>query len=322
MIALTLFLAVFVGIVVGVLGSGGSVLSVPLLAYVGGMDPKQAIAVAHLVVGTTSAVTAIPFMRAGRIQWRTGMVLGGAGLVGAYAGGLLARFVGGTVLLVAFASVVVATGIAMLRRPHGVAAGEDRQPLPVVVGILGGLAIGLISGLVGAGGGVFVVPFLTLAGGLSMSFAVGTSLIVVATNSFAGLGGYLAHVHIDPKVATAFTVVTVIGGQIGAHVHTRIDPHALRTAFGWFALAISSIIFGREINAAAGIAVAALTAFAAAITLVRARLKRRSAVTSSTPSLIRSDQDHKPPEKREAARVRDGDVANRRAQARIEGDQA
>lgn len=308
MFALTLTLALFVGIVVGMLGSGGSVLSVPLLAYVAGMDPKQAIAMAHLVVAVASAVTAIPYMRASRIQWRTGTALGGAGFVGAYAGGLLARFVSGEILLVGFASVVIATGIVMLRRRGAVATGDDRQPPPVVVVVLGGLAIGTVSGLIGAGGGVFVVPFLTLVGGLSISFAVGTSLIVVATNSFAGLGGYLAHVHIDAKVAAAITVVTVIGGQIGARVHTRVDPNVLRKAFGWFALGISSIIFGREINAAAGIAVAALTALAAVITFVRARLKRRAwlgrDIIDSSPNPI--EPGHKPPEKRETSRIRGG----------------
>lgn len=276
MLTLTLVLALFVGITVGVLGGGGSVLSVPLLAFVAGMSAKQAIGVAHLVVGMTSAVTAIPYARAGRIQWRTGAVLGGAGFVGAYVGGLLARFVDGTILLIGFASVVIATGFAMLRRRDGAATGDDRQPLPMVMVIVGGLGIGMVSGLVGAGGGLFVVPFLTLVGGLSMPLAVGTSLIVVATNSFAGLGGYLASVHIDLKMAAAVTAVTVIGGQIGARVHTRVDPNVLRKAFGWFALAISSIIFGREINAAAGVAVAALTALGAAIMLVRRRLKRRA----------------------------------------------
>lgn len=319
-LTLTLILALFVGLTVGVLGGGGSVLSVPLLAYIAGMDAKQAIAVAHLVVATTSAITAIPYARAGHVQWRTGTVLGGAGFVGAYVGGLLARFVSGPILLVGFASIVIATGIAMLHRRHSVAAENDRQPLRVVMVLLGGLTIGTVSGLVGAGGGVFVVPFLTLVGGLSMPLAVGTSLIVVATNSFAGLGGYLAHVHIDMTVAAAVTVITVIGGQIGARVHARVNPEALHKAFGWFALAISSIIFGREINVASGIAVAALTAVVAAITLVRARWKRRTPVgrdlVDSAPDPV--ELGHSRPEEPKTPEVR----SDRHMQAGGDGGRA
>src|SRR6202165_1319131 len=102
MIALTIVLAVFVGISLGLLGGGGSILTVPLLAYVAGLDAKHAIATSLLVVSVTSAVRAISHARAGRVQWRTGLVFGAAGMAGAYAGGLLARSIPGTVLLVGF----------------------------------------------------------------------------------------------------------------------------------------------------------------------------------------------------------------------------
>ena len=95
MIALTVALAVLVGVTLGLLGGGGSILTVPLLAYVAGMDAKQAIATSLLVVGVTSAVGAISHARAGRVQWRTGILFGLAGMVGAYAGGLLSRFIPG-----------------------------------------------------------------------------------------------------------------------------------------------------------------------------------------------------------------------------------
>ncbi len=115
MIALTVGLAVLVGVALGLLGGGGSILTVPLLAYVGGMDAKQAIATSLLVVGTTSAVAAISHARAGRVQWRTGLIFGVAGMVGAFGGGLLARFIPGSVLLIGFAVMMIGTAIAMLR---------------------------------------------------------------------------------------------------------------------------------------------------------------------------------------------------------------
>ena len=192
MIALTVGLAVFVGIALGLLGGGGSILTVPLLAYVAGMDAKQAIATSLLVVGVTSAVGAISHARAGRVQWRTGLIFGGAGMAGAYLGGILARFIPGTVLLIGFALMMIATAIAMLRGRKTVAAGDTTHRMPVPKIVAEGLVVGLVTGLVGAGGGFLVVPALALLGGLPMPIAVGTSLIVIAMKSFAGLGGYLS----------------------------------------------------------------------------------------------------------------------------------
>ncbi|MCH9702999.1 MAG: sulfite exporter TauE/SafE family protein, partial [Actinomycetia bacterium] len=168
MIALTIGLAVFVGISLGLLGGGGSILTVPLLAYVAGMDAKQAIATSLLVVGVTSAIGAISHARAGRVQWRTGLIFGGAGMAGAYGGGLLARFIPGTVLLTGFAVMMIATAVAMLRgrkNTEGAAspAGAERgHHLPIPTIIAEGLVVGLATGLVGAGGGFLVVPALVL----------------------------------------------------------------------------------------------------------------------------------------------------------------
>ena len=131
MIALTIGLAVLVGISLGLLGGGGSILTVPLLAYVAGMDAKHAIATSLLVVGVTSAVGAISHARAGRVQWRTGLVFGAAGMAGAYAGGLLARFIPGTVLLVGFAVIMIAAAVAMLRGRKDSSVAEDPRSLPV-----------------------------------------------------------------------------------------------------------------------------------------------------------------------------------------------
>ena len=115
MIALTIVLAVLVGISLGLLGGGGSILTVPLLAYVAGMDAKPAIATSLLVVGVTSAIGAITHARAGRVRWRVAALFGASAMAGAYAGGLLARFIPGTALLIAFAAIMIAAGVAMLR---------------------------------------------------------------------------------------------------------------------------------------------------------------------------------------------------------------
>jgi uncharacterized membrane protein YfcA len=271
MIALTIALAVLVGVTLGLLGGGGSILTVPLLAYVAGMDAKEAIATSLLVVGVTSAVGAISHARAGRVQWRTGLVFGAAGMAGAYAGGLLARFIPGTVLLIGFAVIMIATAVAMLRGRKEIGAADTMHSLPVFKIVLEGLVVGLVTGLVGAGGGFLVVPALALLGGLPMPVAVGTSLVVIAMKSFAGLGGYLASVQIDWGLAGAVTAAALIGGLVGARLTAMVNPDALRKAFGWFVLAMSSVILGQEIHAAVGVAAAGLTALAAAIAFVRTR---------------------------------------------------
>ncbi|MGW0160885.1 sulfite exporter TauE/SafE family protein [Mycobacterium sp. NPDC003323] len=270
MIALTIGLAVFVGIALGLLGGGGSILTVPLLAYVAGMEAKQAIATSLLVVGVTSAIGAISHARAGRVQWRTGLIFGAAGMAGAYVGGLLARFIPGTVLLIGFAAMMIATAIAMLRGHKNVeAAGDHRLPIPKIVAE--GLVVGLVTGLVGAGGGFLVVPALALLGGLPMPVAVGTSLIVIAMKSFAGLGGYLSSVTIDWPIASAVTAAAVIGAFAGAKLTAVIDPDMLRKAFGWFVLAMSAVILGQEVDPVVGLTTAAVTAIAAVMTIACAR---------------------------------------------------
>ncbi len=289
MIVLTIGLAVFVGVALGLLGGGGSILTVPLLAYVAGMDAKQAIATSLLVVGVTSAIGAISHARAGRVQWRTGLIFGAAGMAGAYGGGLLSRFIPGSVLLIGFAVMMIATAIAMLRgRKNIEVTGEaHRMPAPKIVAE--GLAVGLVTGLVGAGGGFLVVPALALLGGLPMPVAVGTSLIVIAMKSFAGLGGYLSSVQIDWAVAGAVTAAAVVGALLGARLTAKVDPDALRKSFGWFVLTMSSVILAQEIHPGVGIAAAALTAVAAAMTFACTRfahcpLRRLIAASGSRPA--------------------------------------
>jgi uncharacterized membrane protein YfcA len=267
MIALTVALAVLVGITLGLLGGGGSILTVPLLAYVAGMDAKEAIATSLLVVGVTSAVGAISHARAGRVQWRTGILFGLTGMVGAYAGGLLSRFIPGSVLLLGFAAMMIATAVAMLRGRRTKSTAQDGvTSMPIAKILLDGAIVGLVTGLVGAGGGFLVVPALALLGGLPMPVAVGTSLIVIAMKSFAGLGGYLSTVQIDWRLATMVTGAAVVGSLLGGRLTSLIDPDTLRKGFGWFVLIMSSVILAQEIHPSIGIAAAGLTLAAAGAT--------------------------------------------------------
>ena len=287
MIALTIVLAVLVGISLGLLGGGGSILTVPLLAYVAGMDAKPAIATSLLVVGVTSAIGAITHARAGRVRWRVAALFGASAMAGAYAGGLLARFIPGTALLIAFAAIMIAAGVAMLRGRKDTTA-DRNQHLKVLRIALPGVAIGVISGLVGAGGGFLLVPALALLAGLPMPAAVGTSLVVISMQSFAGFAGHLATEHIDWRLAGLVTAAAVLGALIGGRLIAFVDPNSLRKLFGWFVLLMASVMLAEEVHPAVGAAAAGLTLIAAGMSIACTRyahcplrrLLRRSQVSA------------------------------------------
>ena len=265
---LTLLLSVLIGLSLGLLGGGGSILTVPILTYVAGMNPKEAIAASLFVVGVTSAVSAVDHARKKRVRWRTGLVFGAAGMAGAFGGGLLGGHIPGTILMIAFALMMVATSLAMIRGRKNPSEAPLEGDLPFGKVILEGLAVGLVTGLVGAGGGFLVVPALALLGGLSMPVAVGTSLVVIAMKSFAGLGGYLTTVSLDWALVGGVTVAAVLGSFIGARLSGRVPETALRKGFGFFVLAMGVFVLVQELPSPAnyflGIT-ATVTAAAAAL---------------------------------------------------------
>lgn len=240
-----LALSILIGITLGLLGGGGSILAVPMLAYVGGMSAPAAIASSLFVVGVTSAAGTLSHARAGRVRWRTGAIFGAAGSAGAYAGGRLAAYLPGHLPMILFGLVMAATAFAMLRKP--------RRPRPPAqnlrpAGVLAdGLGVGLLTGVVGAGGGFLVVPALVLLGGFAMESAVGTSLLVIALQSFAGLAGRLGHVEVDWTVTLGVAAAAVAGSYIGASLAGRTPPTALRRGFGVFLAAVAALVLAKEL---------------------------------------------------------------------------
>lgn len=249
LIVISLALAGLVGVSLGLLGGGGSILTVPILTYVLGMEPRVAIAASLFIVGATSAVSLIGHARAGRVRWKTGIVFGIAGMAGAFAGGLLGGVIPGAVLMVLFAVMMIATAAAMLRgrkqRGGDAAAADHRPALPRI--LLDGFVVGIATGLVGAGGGFLIVPALTLLGGLPMAIAVGTSLLVIAMKSVAGLGGYLFSVQIPWPIVLAFAATASAGSFIGVALAGRVPERALRRGFGVFVLAMGAFVLLQEI---------------------------------------------------------------------------
>ncbi|SCG64878.1 sulfite exporter TauE/SafE family protein [Micromonospora humi] len=273
-LALTVAGAVLIGVSLGLLGGGGSILAVPLLVYVADLPTKEAIATSLLVVGATSAVGVLPHARAHRVRWRTGLVFGLAGMTGAYAGGRLAEFVPAGVLLTAFALMMLATAAAMIRGRRPAEGRPAPRELPVPRVILDGVVVGLVTGLVGAGGGFLVVPALALLGGLPMPVAVGTSLVVIAMKSFAGLAGYLSSVQIDWGLAGAVTAAAIVGSLLGGRLAGRIPEDLLRRAFGWFVVVMGVFVLARQLPPAAGLALAILAAAGTVTVAVWGRRRR------------------------------------------------
>ncbi|NDK30275.1 sulfite exporter TauE/SafE family protein [Nesterenkonia haasae] len=247
-VILTAGLAVLIGVSLGLLGGGGSILAVPLLAYVAGLPPQEAIAGSLFVVAVTSMVGLINHARRGHVRWRIGAFFGTASMVGAFAGGLLGGRLPGTVLMVAFALMMVATSAAMLRRRKTQVAGTNGQRHHARWRILlDGLVVGFITGMVGAGGGFLVVPALALLAGLSMPAAVGTSLMVIAMKSVAGLAGYLTVVSLDWGLILMVTVAAVLGALAGSRFTDRVPETRLRQSFGVFVLIMGAMVLALEL---------------------------------------------------------------------------
>lgn len=247
MLALATGLSIFIGIALGLLGGGGSILTVPLLVYVAGLDAKAAIASSLFVVGVTSIFGLISHARAHRVRWRTGLIFGAAGMVGAFIGGKVGTLLPGALLLLGFGVMMAITAIAMIRGRKKSATPRHGE-LPVVRVLIDGIVVGFVTGIVGAGGGFLVVPALALLAGLSMPIAVGTSLLVIAMKSFAGFAGYATSVSIDWQVTLLVTAGAIVGALIGSAVAGRLHPDRLRKGFGWFVLVMAVFILVQEMG--------------------------------------------------------------------------
>jgi uncharacterized membrane protein YfcA len=250
-LAVTLVAAILIGVILGLLGGGGSILTVPVLVYIAGLPAREAIAMSLFVVGITAAIAVIRHARAGHVRWRTGLIFGLAAMTGAYAGGRVAGYIPGRWLLAGFAIMMVATAVAMLRGRRDRTDRPMPHELPIARGLVDGVVVGLITGVVGAGGGFVVVPALVLLGGLPIAAAVGTSLLVIAMNSTAGLLGYLSSVHINWGLALAVAGAAVVGSVLGGRLAGKIGQDALRRAFGWFVVVMAAFMLLQQAPAAA-----------------------------------------------------------------------
>ncbi len=226
-------LALLVGLLLGLLGGGGTILAVPVFVYVLGFEAKSAIAHSLIVVGITSLVGSYGHWRAGSVRWRVALVFGVVAMVGAVAGARLALLLSGRVQLTLFAVVMLVASVFMFRGRRPAAADDGGapappqrlRPLPIALQAAG---VGIVTGLVGVGGGFMIVPALTLLGGLPIYQAVGTSLVIIGFNALAGFGGYLDQVTVDWTLVAVFTVTAIVGALAGTSLGRHVPAEALR----------------------------------------------------------------------------------------------
>lgn len=245
MVILGYVLALLVGLSLGLLGGGGSILTVPILNYVMGMDAQEAIASSLVVVALTSLIGLIPHWRLKRVSFTVGLPFGLASMAGAFAGGWSAQFLPGYVLMIILAMIMLSTSITMIRGKKN----TDKQvPIPKLwVSALLGIVVGTVTGLVGAGGGFLIVPALVLFGGLPIHLAIGTSLLTIVMKNGAALGGHLVAVSINWPVTLAFTALAMLGVLFGARLVSKISPTFLQKGFGWFVFIMGLVVIGIEI---------------------------------------------------------------------------
>jgi uncharacterized protein len=246
-IVLGLVLAAVIGLTLGLLGGGGSILTVPVFVYVLGFGPKEAIAMSLAVVGATSLFGAAGHWRAGNVNLRVALVFGAVAMVGTFGGARLASLVSGAFQLALFAVVMLAAAVFMLRdrRPDPVAH-PDRPGPGVALVVVEGLAVGLLTGLVGVGGGFLIVPALVLLARIPMKQAVGTSLLVIAMKSLTGFLGYVDQVSVDWGFMAGFTAASIGGILAGAYLVRYVRPDRLKRAFAVFLLVMGAYILYRN----------------------------------------------------------------------------
>lgn len=240
--------ALAIGLSLGLLGSGGSVLTVPVLVYLVGEPEKLAIAESLAIVGLIAAAAAVPRAFRGLVDWRSVALFGVPGMAGAYLGAATAQFISAAVQLSLFALIMLVAAFLMARPPKLVVAeGVPRQPWKIV---LDGLLVGVLTGLVGVGGGFLIVPALVLLGGLSIHLAVGTSLAVIALKSLSGFVKYQSvlsdlDLAVDWGLILTISAVGFLGTLIGGAAARRLPKAGLQRLFAAFLFVMAIFILGQ-----------------------------------------------------------------------------
>jgi uncharacterized membrane protein YfcA len=254
--------SVLMGLALGLVGGGGSILTVPILVYIFNVDPVLSTAYSLFVVGLTSAVGSYSHFRKGNVHWKTALIFGVPSILAVYSvrkfiipniPDLLFRIGNYEVsrslaVLVLFAVLMLLASFSMIRKPkHLRATGKDISYNYTLI-FIEGLLVGGITGLVGAGGGFLIVPALVLLSGLSMKKAVGTSLVIIALKSLIGFTGDLeSGLAIDYRFMLIFSAFAIGGIILGSNLTRFVPNEKLKPAFGWFVMVMGIVILIKEL---------------------------------------------------------------------------
>ena len=250
------FGALLIGLSLGLLGSGGSILTVPVLVYWVGQDEKVAFASSLAIVGLISLVSAIAYAKRGQVDWRNVVWFGVPGMVGAVFGAYTARYVPSWVQMIIF-SLLLLVAAALMFRPVKL-SNEAHTPRAFWQIGLDGLLVGGITGLVGVGGGFLIIPALVLLGGLSMTLAVGTSLVIITMKSASGFWEYLhvldaLQLSLDWGLIVIFALLGIAGGHVGQKLNDRLPQQLLRRLFAVFLLLMGVFILWQNLPKLMGV---------------------------------------------------------------------
>ena len=255
------FASILIGVSLGLIGGGGSILTVPVLVYLFHVEPVLATSYSLFIVGSTSLAGALPKYRNGLVNLKTAVIFGIPSIIAVYAtrafivpaipseifsvGDFMVTK--SILLMVLFAFLMVFASISMIRSSKKVSTenGEQKFNYPMI--LLEGTVVGLLTGLVGAGGGFLIIPALVLFSKLPMKLAVGTSLLIIAAKSLFGFLGDLNHYTIDWKFLIIVTLLAIAGIFIGNGLSKKIPGEKLKKGFGWFVLAMGIYIIIKEL---------------------------------------------------------------------------
>lgn len=233
--------AALIGLALGTLGGGGSILTVPVLVYVLGFDPKLAIVMSLPVVGAAALVGVVSHWRAGNVRLQTAAIFGSIAMVGSYTGARASVWFSGQAQLLILGTVMVAAAVSMLRNAAAEEPRDSASPRPALL-LAVGLGVGVLTGLIGIGGGFLIVPALVILGRVPMKSAVGTSLLVIALNSTSGFLGHYGREVIPWGFVIRFTSVAMIGILAGTALVRHIPTRQLKRAFAFLLIVIGVLI--------------------------------------------------------------------------------
>lgn len=239
---LSLVLGFGIGGSLGLLGGGGSILTVPAMVYLVGLTPQVAVTTSLAIVGANSALGAIFHRSQGTLNWHVAVVFGGSGMVVSYLAAGLSKHFPPSVLMVAFALLMLFVGALLIRQKAARSEQHTTDKLVIWKVLAGGATVGLLTGILGVGGGFLIVPALVMLLGMPMHQAVGTSLVIIAMNSAAGLLGHLSGMTLDLPLIMTFIVAGVAGTFAGARLGKHLDAALLRKVFAVFVIGLAMFL--------------------------------------------------------------------------------